>query len=90
MKETPLRVLHKSVTKEWDIEKLVNYEATIISAIMAMEEMGKPLTIEYIAENQNVVDTLKMKGNKKKLYEYLKKLANQFNENKLHIAEEKK
>tara|TARA_Y100000310_G_scaffold131716_1_gene130861 strand:- start:209 stop:463 length:255 start_codon:yes stop_codon:yes gene_type:complete len=70
MKNTPLRIFDYTVTKDWNIEKAVEYERNIANAIRYMEMRGKPLTIEYIDDNQNVVKTLKYKGNKKKFLEY--------------------
>ena len=67
---TPLRIYDFSVTKNWSIEKAAKYEREITNMIRFMEKRGKPLTIEYIDENLNVVSTLKFKGNKKKALEY--------------------
>ena len=70
MKDTPLRIYTSSVTKDWSIEKAVEYTRTITNIIRCMEKRGKPLTIEYIDENKNVVSTAKFKGDEKKSLEY--------------------
>ena len=67
---TPLRIFDFTVTKDWSIEKAAKYEREITIMIRFMEKRGKPLTIEYIDENLNVVSTFKFKGNKKKALEY--------------------
>ena len=74
MKDTPLRVYDTSVTMKWDIEKAAEYEGHIHDAIRHTEMIGKPLTIEYIDEDLNVVGTLKFKGDKKKALEYEAKI----------------
>jgi len=74
MKDTPLRVYDTSVTMKWDIEKAAEYERHIHDAIRFTEMRGKPLTIEYIDEDENVVGTLKLKGDKKKFLEYETKM----------------
>ena len=75
MKEcTPLRIFDTSVTMKWDIEKAAEYEGHIINIIRYMEKRGKPLTIEYIDEDLNVIRTLKIKGDEKKFLEYEAKI----------------
>ena len=59
-----------SVIMKWDIEKAVEYERNIHNAIRFTEMRGKPLTIEYIDEDLNVLRTLKFKGDEKKFLEY--------------------
>ena len=76
MKKNPLRILDYSVTKDWDLEKAAEYEKNITDAIRFTEMRGKPLTIEYIDENLNVISTLKFKGNEKKYLEYESKINN--------------
>ena len=66
----PLRIYDFSVTKNWSIEKAAIYMRDVTNMIRFMEKRGKPLTIEYIDENKNVVSTTKFKGNKKKALEY--------------------
>ena len=70
MKDAPLKIYDISVTMKWDIEKAAEYEGHIHNAIRHTEMIGKPLTIEYIDEDLNVVGTLKFKGDKKKALEY--------------------
>ena len=74
MKKNPLSILDYSVTKDWDLEKAAEYEKNITDAIRFTEMRGKPLTIEYIDENLNVVKTLEFKGDKKKFLEYEAKM----------------
>ena len=77
MKDTPLKIYDMSVRMKWDIEKAAEYEKNITDAIRFTEMRGKPLTIEYIDDNLNVIHTSKFKGNKKNFMEYeaiLKKL----------------
>ena len=59
-----------SVIMKWDIEKAVEYERNIHNAIRFTEMRGKPLTIEYIDDDLNVIRTLKIKGDEKKFLEY--------------------
>ena len=73
---TPMRIYDFSVTKNWSIEKAAIYERNVTNMIRFMEMRGKPLTIEYIDENLNVISTLKFKGNKKKYLEYEAKINN--------------
>ena len=75
-KMTPLRIYDFSVTKDWSIEKAAIYERDITNIIRLMEKQGKPLTIEYIDENLNVVRTLKFKGNKEKNLKYEAEINN--------------
>ena len=70
MKDIPLRIYHISVTMKWDIEKAAEYEGNIHNAIRVAEMMGRPLTIEYIDEDLNVLRTLKLEGDEKKFLEY--------------------
>ena len=70
MKDTPLRIYTSSVTMDWSIKKAAIYTRYVTNIIRCMEKRGKPLTIEYIDENENVVSTLKFKENKKKALEY--------------------
>ena len=70
MKDTPLRIYDYSVTKNWSIEKAAIYTRDVDNIISHMDKIGKPLTIEYIDENLNIVSTLNFKGNKKKALEY--------------------
>ena len=74
MKDTPLKVYDTSVTMKWDIEKAAEYEVHIHDAIRFTEMRGKPLTIEYIDEDLNVIGTLKIKGDEKKFLEYEAKM----------------
>tara|TARA_Y100000310_G_scaffold304711_1_gene344143 strand:+ start:324 stop:578 length:255 start_codon:yes stop_codon:yes gene_type:complete len=74
MKDTPLKIYDRSVTGKWDFEKQVEYEINITNIIRFTELRGKPLTIEYIDDNLNVIRTLKFKGNKKKFLEYEAKI----------------
>ena len=74
MKDTPLKVYDTSVTMKWDIEKAAEYEGHIHDAIRHTEMIGKPLTIEYIDEDLNVIGTLKIKGDEKKFLEYEAKM----------------
>ena len=74
MKDTPLKVYDTSVTMKWDIEKAAEYEGHIHDAIRFTEMRGKPLTIEYIDEDLNVIGTLKIKGDEKKFLEYEAKM----------------
>ena len=67
---TPMRIYDFSVTKNWSIEKAAIYERDVTNMIRFMEKRGKPLTIEYIDENKNVVSTAKFKGDEKKSLEY--------------------
>ena len=73
---TPMRIYDFSVTKNWSIEKAAIYERNVTNMIRFMEMRGKPLTIEYIDENLNVISTLKFKGNEKKYLEYESKINN--------------
>ena len=59
---------------KWDIEKAAEYEGHIHDAIRHTEMIGKPLTIEYIDEDLNVIGTLKIKGDEKKFLEYEAKM----------------
>ena len=59
-----------SVIMKWDIEKAVEYERNIHNAIRFSEMRGKPLIIEYIDDDLNVIRTLKIKGDEKKFLEY--------------------
>ena len=70
MKNTPLKIYDMSVRMKWDIEKAADYEMIIHRVIRHTEMMGKPLTIEYIDEDLNVVGTLKLEGDEKKFMEY--------------------
>ena len=70
MKDAPLKIYDISVTMKWDIEKAAEYEGHIHNAIRFTEMRGKPLTIEYIDEDLNVLRTLKFKGDEKKFLEY--------------------
>ena len=70
MKNTPLKLYDMSVRMKWDIEKAAEYEMNIHRIIRHTEMMGKPLTIEYIDEDLNVVGTLNLKGDEKKRLEY--------------------
>ena len=82
MKNTPLKLYDMSVRMKWDIEKAAEYEMTIHRIIRHTEMMGKPLTIEYIDEDLNVVGTLNLKGDEKKFLEYeakMKKLLRRIN-----------
>jgi hypothetical protein len=74
MKDTPLKLYDMSVRMKWDIEKAAEYEWNIHRIIRHTEMMGKPLTIEYIDEDLNVVGTLKLEGDKKKSLEYESKM----------------
>ena len=74
MKDTPLKVYDMSVTMKWDIEKAAKYTEDIHNAIRFMEMRGKPLTIEYIDEDLNVIRTFKIKGDEKKFLEYETKM----------------
>ena len=74
MKDRPLKLYDMSVRMKWDIEKAADYEMIIHRVIRHTEMMGKPLTIEYIDEDENVVGTLKLKGDKKKALEYEAKM----------------
>ena len=74
MKDRPLKLYDMSVRMKWDIEKAAEYEMNIHRIIRHTEMMGKPLTIEYIDEDENVVGTLKLKGDKKKALEYEAKM----------------
>ena len=74
MKATPLKIYDMSVRMKWDIEKAAEYEKNITDAIRFTEMRGKPLTIEYVDENLNVVSTLKIKGDEKKFLEYEEKM----------------
>ena len=85
MKLTPMRVFDYSVTKDWPIEKAAKQEEQIHNIIRFMEMRGKPLIIEYIDDNLNVVSTFKMEGNEKKFMEYetrMEKLLNGFKKEK--------
>ena len=66
---TPLRIFDHTVTKSWSIKKAAEYQRNITNIIIFMEKRGKPLTIEYIDDDLNVVSTLKFKGNEKKYLE---------------------
>ena len=84
MKGTPLKIYDKSVTGKWDFEKQVEYERNITNIIRFTELRGKPLSIEYIDDNMNVVHTSKYKGDKKKFLEHearINKLLKGFKEN---------
>ena len=71
MKEcTPLRIFDTSVTMKWDIEKAAEYEGYIHNAIRFTEMRGKPLTIEYMDDDLNVIRILKIKGDEKKFLAY--------------------
>jgi len=70
MKATLLKIYDMSVTMKWDIEKAAEYEKNITDAIRFTEMRGKPLTIEYVDENLNVISTLKIEGDEKKFLEY--------------------
>ena len=70
MKNTPLRIFDSSVYHKWHIEKVAEYVGNIDNMIRCMDEQGKPLTIEYMDENLNIIQTVKYKGNKKKALEY--------------------
>ena len=74
MKDTSLKLYDMSVRMKWDIEKAAEYEMNIHRIIRHTELMGKPLTIEYIEEDLNVVGTLKLEGDKKKSLEYESKM----------------
>ena len=74
MKNTPLKLYDMSVRMKWDIEKAAEYEMNIHRIIRHTEMMGKPLTIEYIDEDLNVVSTLKIEGDEKKFLEYEAKM----------------
>lgn len=74
MKDATLRIYDMSVTMKWDIDKAAEYEMNIHRIIRHTEMMGKPLTIEYIDEDLNVVSTLKLEGDKKKSLEYESKM----------------
>ena len=69
-KMTPLKIYDRSVTGKWDLKKFVEYHRDINNVIEFTERRGKPLTIEYIDDNLNVVRTLKIKGDEKKFLEY--------------------
>ena len=71
---TPLKICDRSVTEKWDFEKQVEYERNIHNIIRFTDMQGKPLTIEYIDDNLNVVSTLKIKGDEKKSLEYQKNI----------------
>ena len=70
MKDTPLKIYDSSVTGKWDLKKFVEYHRDINNVIEFTERRGKPLTIEYIDDNLNVIHTSKFKGNKKNFMEY--------------------
>tara|TARA_Y100000310_G_scaffold192837_1_gene192737 strand:+ start:274 stop:519 length:246 start_codon:yes stop_codon:yes gene_type:complete len=70
MKATPLKIYDMSVKMKWDIEKAAEYERHIHDIIRFTEMRGKPLTIEYVDENLNVISTLKIEGDEKKFLEY--------------------
>ena len=74
MKDTPLRIYDRSVTEKWDFEKQAEYTGTIHNIITYAEMRGKPLTIEYIDDNLNVVNTFHYKGDKNKFLEYETKI----------------
>tara|TARA_R100000664_G_scaffold14422_3_gene22684 strand:+ start:1552 stop:1800 length:249 start_codon:yes stop_codon:yes gene_type:complete len=74
MKDTSLKLYDMSVRMKWDIEKAAEYEWNIHRIIRHTEMIGKPLTIEYIDEDLNVVGTLKLEGDKKKSLEYESKM----------------
>ena len=74
MKDATLRLYDMSVIMKWDIDKAAEYEMNIHRIIRHTEMMGKPLTIEYIDEDLNVVSTLKLEGDKKKSLEYESKM----------------
>ena len=67
---TPLRIFDHTVTKSWSIKKAAEYQRNITNIIIFMEKRGKPLTIEYIDDDLNVIHTSKFKGNKKNFMEY--------------------
>ena len=78
-KREPLRIFDYTVTKDWDFEKLAEYERNIADMIRFAERRGQPLTIEYIDDDLNVVKTLEFEGNEEKALEYekeIKKLIN--------------
>ena len=62
---------------KWDIEKAAEYERNIHDAITFTEMRGKPLTIEYVDDNLNVISTLKIKGDEKKFLDSSIKLVYQ-------------
>ena len=64
MKDTPLRLYDISVRMKWDIETAAEYEKNVHDIMRYTEMRGKPLAIEYIDENLNVIKTLKIEGNK--------------------------
>ena len=66
VKNTPLRIYDYSVTKDWNIEKVVEYQRNIHNTITYMDKIGKPFSIEYIDKDLNVVSTVRYKGDKKK------------------------
>ena len=70
MKDTPLRLYDISVRMKWDIETAAEYEKNVHDIMRYTEMRGKPLAIEYIDENLNVIKTLKIKGDEKKFLEY--------------------
>jgi len=70
VKDTPLKIYDSSVTMKWDFEKAAEYQGHIHNHIRYTEMRGKPLTIEYVDDNLNVVHTSKFKGNEKKFSEY--------------------
>ena len=91
MKNTPLRIFDSSVYRKWDFEKAARYVGNITNMISFMDEQGKPLTIEYMDENCNVIKTVKSKGDKKKALEYESK-RNKFLQisAKMRMAKERK
>ena len=74
MKDAPLRIYDYAVTKDWDLEKAAKYHGQIVNIISTMEKMGKPLVIEYVDDNLNVISTFKMKKDEKKFAEYEAKI----------------
>ena len=68
--KTPLRIFDMSVRMKWDIEKAAEYEEQIMQILKFMDRTGKPLTIEYIDDDLNVISTSKFKGDEKKALEY--------------------
>ena len=71
MKDSTLKIYDARVTRKWDIEKVTEYFKRIHKLIKFTTEVrGKPLTIEYVDENLNVIYTEKIKGDEKKFLEY--------------------
>tara|TARA_Y100000310_G_C20493898_1_gene720581 strand:- start:555 stop:806 length:252 start_codon:yes stop_codon:yes gene_type:complete len=70
MKDIPLKIFDISVISKWDIEKAVEYQRNIDNIIRFAEMKGKPLTIEYMDDDLNIISTLKFKGDEKRFLEH--------------------